>query len=223
MTVTFQIAMLLLVATYAAANDSEDCNGDFCDTQALLQAKVQVGTVEKKVEEAEEVEKVQDEEDEKQERRIVATVDDIDMEAIGLTDDLLDKEKTKIIGGVPFFRYGRAYEGGMNPSLLELAEAKAWIVEWGTATDADLANFCQKLESAGNGKCFDVGDPDHQGNPFVAVQATHDELEVAVKDFVPKPDYVEADADVSAIDPAESIEEDPAGLLETEFFFVLGP
>lgn len=47
MKVASQIAMLLLVATLGAADDSDSCVGDNCkDTQALLQSKVTVGKME---------------------------------------------------------------------------------------------------------------------------------------------------------------------------------
>jgi hypothetical protein len=192
----------LAAAAAAAAADASTCADGECDTkdtQALLQSKVSVGVVQS-------------------ERRTIETVHDIDMQAMGLRDEWLDKENTKIIEGVPVFNYGHAYAGGMTPSLVELADKKEWIVEFpkGTKKNA-LARFCNATNLKGNAHCGALNDDKNHVAPFVTVHATEHELKGTVKDFSPKPDFIEPDQKVEAepeIDERENSQEEHSSLLE---------
>jgi hypothetical protein len=109
---------------------------------------------------------------------------------------------TKVLGGVPVYNYHLANPGGMNPSLAELTEQKKWIImmDAGT-TDADEAKFCQDVKSLGNIQCIDSGDPDNNGEPYVAVKANEAELKSVMDQHFPHVLYGEPDGQVFVDDP----------------------
>lgn len=191
-----------LLAT-AVALDDADCLDGSCtadDTQVLLQSGAKIVG---------------------EKARIIETVDDIDMEAIGLLPEHLDKENTLILEGVPILNFGQTYEGGMNPSLIELSEQKEWIIDFPeTASDGDLKRFCNR-KLAGNAQCDGEGHPSEGGTPIVVFKGTKAELQAALKGFHPKPAFAESDQPVSVIpevgDKDLSFEEQEAvRLLEVE-------
>jgi hypothetical protein len=183
------VVAFALVSAVAADTDCPTCNTD--DAQALLQSNLLV---------------------QKEQAKVIETVDDIDMAAWGLLPQHLDKANTKIIAGVPILNYGRAFEGGMNPSLLELAEPKTSIETFPeTVTDADIATFCECVQQQpGNAHCIFQGHPSSlNGLTIVEMSATAIELKAALetcKNIQPK--FAEMDMPVH-MDP-EVLEKDLA-------------
>jgi len=132
--------------------------------------------------------------------RTIETVDDIDMVAMGLDPDHLDKENTKIIEGVPVLNYGMTYGGGMNPSLLELAESKEWIVDFPDGTeDKDIDRFCAPSNVQGNGACDRKGHISGGGVAVVMFHGSEDELKGTLNGFTPQPSFIESDQPVSIV------------------------
>jgi len=190
------IAVLIAADPGAVALDPA-CIGSSCDTldsQALLQAKVHVH---------------------KEELKTIETVDDIDMEAMGLRAEFLDKATTKIIEGVPVFGYADAY-GSLEPTLLEMTEAKEWILQFPpTTSDAKLKEFCSRAQ--GNGACVLEGHPDEGGVADVVFKGSHAELQAVLSGFSPKPQFAEADKPVTIVpevDVHDLTLEEEAALIE---------
>jgi len=182
------VVAFALVSAVAADTDCPTCNTD--DAQALLQSNLLV---------------------QKEQAKVIETVDDIDMAAWGLLPQHLDKANTKIIAGVPILNYGRAFEGGMNPSLLELAEPKVSIETFPeTVTDADIATFCECVQQQpGNAHCIFQGHPSLNGLTIVEMSATAIELKAALETCKNiQPQFAEMDMPVH-MDP-EVLEKDLA-------------
>jgi len=120
---------------------------------------------------------------------------------------------TKVLGGVPIYNYHLANAGGMNPSLAELSEQKAWIIIFDdTTTDDDEAKFCADLKNLGtNVQCVDSGDPDNNGEPYVVVRANEAELKSVLSQHFSHVRYGEPDGPTGIDDP----EPDPS-LIEEE-------
>jgi hypothetical protein len=125
-----------------------------------------------------------------------------------------DLATTKIIAGVPIYNYHFANPiGGMNPSALELAQAKTWIINFPDSySDDDIHAFCSGL--TGQSSCDYEGHPSEGGIDFAEFVGTEQELENAIKDHPNlTPKFVEPEMPVST-DPAEADEEENAALLE---------
>jgi subtilisin family serine protease len=112
---------------------------------------------------------------------------------------------TKVLGGVPIYNYHLANAGGMNPSLAELFVQKVWIIIFDdSATDDDEAAFCEYLKTKfndANVKCIASGDPDHSGEPYVAVKANEEELKAVLSQHSHKVKYGEPDGPIGIDDP----------------------
>jgi serine protease len=125
-----------------------------------------------------------------------------------------DLATTKIIAGVPVYNYHFANpEGGMNPSAMELAQAKTWVINFPDSyTDGDIHEFCK--DPPGNSKCDYEGHPDENGLDFAEFTGTESELELILQGHPSlNPQFIEPDMPVSAI-PDEDYEEGGGSFLE---------
>jgi len=121
-----------------------------------------------------------------------------------------DRATTKFIEGVPIYNYHMAHAGGMQPSLLELSQAKRWVIFFpANFPDWQLDDFC--YDPPGNSECESKGHPDEGGLDFVEFKGTQGELtEVLKKHPSDTPTFVEPDMPVQ-LDPDDMVDEHAGG------------
>lgn len=123
----------------------------------------------------------------------------------------VDLTTTKIIAGVPIYNYHMANEGGMTPSLAELAQQKKWIITLdSSSSNADETAICAALAALNtNAQCLTSGNPSSGGEPFLEVLATEAELQALLSQHFPHVSFAEPNGNVNAVDP-----ESDASLIE---------
>jgi hypothetical protein len=123
----------------------------------------------------------------------------------------VDLTTTKIIAGVPIYNYHMANEGGMTPSLAELAQQKKWIITLdSSSSNADETAICAALAALNTtAQCLTSGNPSSGGEPFLEVLATEAELQALLSQHFPHVSFAEPNGNVNAVDP-----ESDASLIE---------
>merc|ERR1719456_1848380 len=101
----------------------------------------------------------------------------------------------------------------MNPSVLELAEQRRWLLNFPDSyTDQDIRKFCEPRTLPGSARCEELGHPSEGGIDFAEITATEKELAEAVRGHPDlKPKFIEPDTPVAAIPEVHDDEPDGDG------------